>query len=241
MKFEIPISRWAARAGSLQSDQEWKAWLKCPEDLETTISVQPFEGISSMRLRRLESLGRGALAVGNELLASVPEDQPLSVLTVSEFGELETNDGLIETIVSDELVSPQKFSASVHNHILGQLCINLKLPCAGGASTGANSSLEMGLVEALSEMAEGRWVLVIAYEPRINEHYARWCGGEAPEYVVGLLLRPDAEQRFRMEKTPGLDNRPQSGIYGLQWLSFVVGLKKIFQGREGWIWTHVDD
>lgn len=237
IRFEIPIHAWSARAGSLRSKPEWQAWLDAPHEIEHSLAPERVPGLSPMKLRRVGRLGNAAIAVAAELLASLPPDQSLSVVTVSELGELETNDALIESIVADAPVSPQRFSASVHNHILGQVCIALDLACPGGAST---AGLEMGLVEALSELAAGRWVLVLVFEPRVDEHYAPWCGGSRPEYVVGLLLQSGARRRLALERATSPAGRDIPEPRGLHWLALLTGHAARLDGRGGWRWTHVD-
>jgi hypothetical protein len=135
-------------------------------------------------------------------------------------------------------MSPQKFASSVHNHVLGQLCINLALPCAGGASSGALAGLEIGMVEALSEMTMGHWVLLLAFEPTVDEHYARWCNGPAAEHMVGVLLQPAAPARLILERTCEAPCEIGSH-YALHWLSVLIGACSIFQGHDGWRWSHV--
>lgn len=237
IRFEIPIHAWSARAGSLRSEPEWRAWLDAPHEIEHTLAPERVPDISPMKLRRVGRLGNAAIAVAAELLASLPPDQSLSVVTVSELGELETNDALIESIVADAPVSPQRFSASVHNHILGQVCIALDLPCRGGAST---AGLETGLVEALSEITAGHWVLALAFEPRVDEHYAPWCGGARPEYVVGLLLQPGARHRVVLERSGAASGHDIPEPRGLHWLALLTGHAARLDGAGGWRWKHVD-
>lgn len=237
IRFEVPIHAWSARAGSLRSERDWRAWLDAPHEIEHTLVPERVPGISPMKLRRVGRLGNAAIAVAAELLASLPPDQSLSVVTVSELGELETNDALIESIVADAPVSPQRFSASVHNHILGQVCIALDLPCGGGAST---AGLEVGMVEALSEMESGHWVLALVFEPRVDEHYAPWCGGIRPEYVIGLLLQPGARRRLVLEWSSAPNTRDIPEPVGLHWLALLTGHADRLDGRGAWRWKHVD-
>lgn len=239
IRFELPIHAWAARAGDLKSESDWRAWLDDPRELPATITTERVAGTNPMQLRRLGRLGNAAVAIGKTLLEEVPSDRSLSVVTVSELGELETNDALIESIVAGAPVSPQRFAASVHNHVLGQLCINLGLPCRGGASTGG---LEVGLIEALGEMHTDRWVLALVFEPRVETHYAPWCGGTWPEHMVGVLLQPEADTRLVLERRsgstqPGAVPKPRA----LHWLALLTGQAKELAGEdEGWCWSHVD-
>ena len=239
IQFEIPIHRWSARAGELRSETDWQNWFAEPHDILEHIKIEPIKGINPMMLRRLGSLGTAAVSIAKELLACVPVKQSLSVLTVSELGELATHDVLIESIVSKTVVSPQRFAASVHNHILGQICINLELPCAGGASTGARGGLEIGLIEALSEMKIGNWVLVLILEPAVDENYAQWYGGRSQEHIVGVLLQPDASLKIRLQRLSNVQETEKLKLCALHWLSFVAGNVNQFDGQYGWRWTHV--
>ncbi|GJL82850.1 MAG: hypothetical protein DHS20C01_24840 [marine bacterium B5-7] len=193
-----------------------------------------------MMLRRAGSLGNAAVAISRQLLGSKPDVQSLSVVTVSEFGELENNDALIESVVAGRAVSPQKFAASVHNHILGQVCINLGLPCRGGASTGCNGSLEIGLIEALSELDSAKRVLVLIFEPEIDHHYANWCGGPAPEHMVGVVLNKDAPSSVLLERKSDYSQGNLTFPRTLEWLSFITRKADTFIGNNGWYWSHVD-
>ncbi len=239
MKFELPIEGWAARAGNLKTEQEWRQWFENPEKLSDEISHEKIEGISPMMLRRAGRIGSAAVSIGKQLLTGISSREPLSVVTVSELGELESSDVLIESVVSGSALSPQKFAASVHNHILGQMCINLNLPCCGGASTGARSGLEMGLIEGLSELEMGCRALVLAFEPKVDKNYADWCGGRSPEHVIGVMLRSGASNRLLLEKTFGGESSQIRKPYALHWLSLLAGVVDELYGREGWHWKHV--
>lgn len=240
MRFEVPIDAWSARIGAFGSREAIRGWLEHPVDPGPRIAPEPIPGVSAMALRRASGLGRAAIAIGRELLERVPAGEPLSVITVSELGELGTNDALIESVVAGEAMSPQRFSASVHNHVLGQLCTTLDLPLPGGASTGAASGLEIGMVEALGELAGGRRVLFLAFEPEVDEHYAPWLGGRAPEHMVGVLLAPDAPVRLLLERTGGPPPDPVPGVpHALAWLSLVDGRTTRLPGPDGWRWSHV--
>lgn len=239
MKFEIPVHRWAARAGNLKTEADWRRWLAAPCELADTINVEHVAGVDPMKLRRVGRLGNAALAISKELLSDLPELQPLSVVTVSELGELDANDALIESVVSGAHVSPQRFAASVHNHILGEVCINLGLECRGGASTGACDGFEVGLVEALGEMESGCWVLVLIYEPRVGEHYEKCFGRRSVEHMLGLLLQPSADIRLLLEKTDTDDSHEPRQPHALRWLAFLTGDTPEMRGRDGWHWKHV--
>lgn len=240
MRFEVPIDAWSARIGGRRTCEAIRDWLEHPVDPGPRIAPESIPGVSAMALRRTSGLGRAAIAIGRELLGRVPAGEPLSVITVSELGELGTNDVLIESVVAGETLSPQRFSASVHNHVLGQLCTTLDLPLPGGASTGAASGLEIGMVEALGELAGGRRVLFLAFEPEVDEHYAPWLGGRAPEHMVAVLLSPDAPVRVLLERSGGPPPDPVPGVpHALAWLSLVEGRTTQLAGPDGWRWSHV--
>lgn len=246
MRLLLPVERVAVRVGDLRRVDDVLCVLDGDAPLPPELAPEAVPGVSAMALRRATRLGNAAVAIAHELLAPCEERSSVSVITTSALGELQTNDALIEGVVGGGGVSPQKFSASVHNHVLGQVCIHLGLACPGGASTGGHGALEVGMVEALGELAAGGRVLLLAFEPRVEAHYAPWWGGTAPEHVVGILLEADATPGLALLREAHLPRDEHAGAsldpsrpHALRWLSLVAGRVDRFDGVDGWCWHRV--
>ena len=85
-----------------------------------------------MKRRRLSRLSRLSLRLAHTV---APDFQGYCVFG-SQHGELVTTQGLLESVVKGEIVSPAGFSASVHNTAVGLHSINCKnnYPCTSVAA-----------------------------------------------------------------------------------------------------------
>jgi len=120
-------------------------WLQHQEiellDLDTATDVK---FLPAIKRRRLSALSRLCLRLAHTI---VPEYQGKCVFG-SQHGELVTTQGLLQSIVAGEVVSPAGFSASVHNTAVGLHSINNQNTAACTSIAAGVDTLAMCFVEA---------------------------------------------------------------------------------------------
>ncbi len=142
-------------------------------DLEMATDVSFLPPLSR---RRLSGLTRLSLRLAHEC---APEFQGFCVFG-SQHGEILTTQKLLESIASNELVSPAGFSSSVHNTAVGMHSINNKneFPCTS-VSAGVDT-LTMCFFEAYALLKSGITdkVLVVYADDRIPDGLAEFVADE---------------------------------------------------------------
>lgn len=145
-----------------------------------------------IKRRRLSKLSRLCLRLAQTV---APDYQGYCVFG-SQHGELVTTQGLLESIVQGEIVSPAGFSASVHNTAVGLHSINCNntYPCtsiAAGLDTLAMCFVE---TQALLQSGEAQEVLLVCADDMVPEGLA--------DYVDENELKGFAA-RVRLGKSAG--------------------------------------
>ena len=135
------------------------------QDTATDVKFLP-----PIKRRRLSSLSRLSLRLAYTI---APEYQGNCVFG-SQHGELVTTQGLLQSIVEEQLVSPAGFSASVHNTAVGLHSINNQNTAACTSIAAGLDSLAMCFVEAygLLQQAQVERVLVVFADDRLPEELA---------------------------------------------------------------------
>jgi len=132
-----------------------------------------------MKRRRLSNLSKLSLRLAHTV---APDFQGYCVFG-SQHGELVTTQGLLESIVQGEIVSPAGFSASVHNTAVGMHSINTKntFPCTSLAA--GIDTLAMCFVEAAALLTSGeaQEVLLVCADDVVP--------GDLADYVEGNEIR----------------------------------------------------
>ena len=137
------------------------------DDIALNVSFLP-----PMSRRRLSKLSKLCLRLAHEVAA----DYQGYCVFGSQHGELVTTQGLLESIVGGDLVSPAGFSASVHNTAVGLHSINNKntYPCislAAGLDTLTSCFIE---ASAILEQQAVDNVLVVVADDKVPEGLAQY-------------------------------------------------------------------
>jgi hypothetical protein len=119
--------------------------------LLSTEQVLDVSFLPPLKRRRLSKLSRMSLRLAHTV---APDYQGYCVFG-SQHGELVTTQGLLESIVQGEIVSPAGFSASVHNTAVGLHSINCKntYPCTSIAA--GIDTLAMCFIESVALLNSG--------------------------------------------------------------------------------------
>lgn len=165
------VTRWAAWAPGLDTQDAWRAWLDQPAPIAADAPAQPpLTEMPAMMRRRIDPLGRAALQA-----AYWVQDDPSAgpVVFASRWGEIARSVALLQQQAQDEPLSPTQFSLSVHNasgalYSMARQDHQNYLAVAAGAH-----SAEAGVCEALGLLADGApQVLLVCFDAPLPPDYA---------------------------------------------------------------------
>jgi hypothetical protein len=180
------IDQWGAWAPGLESAADWNAWLATPSSPLPGGDLPSVNFLPAIQRRRLSSLGRMLFHVAWPLAEGQP---PMPLVFVSRHGETPRTLAILQTLASDEPLSPTQFSLSVHNAIIGQWSIlrgdNSEMTALAAQADG----LECAVLEAVGLLAEGApAVLVVVAEDAPPPLYAPYIAGVPCAYALALRL-----------------------------------------------------
>ena len=95
--------------------------------------------------RRLSALDKAGLTVLNKAFS----DNIENVVFSSQFGQIDRLNRLIEQYKSEQEVSPNTFSCSVHNYSAGFFLLNIKKPIPYTALSSFNNSISEGILASV--------------------------------------------------------------------------------------------
>lgn len=153
------------------------------------------EGLPANERRRLSATMRLALVVAEEALAD-PDEDAGGIATVFASGN---GDGDIIHAICEELarpepaISPTRFHNSVHNAPAGYWSIAAQAMTPHTAVAAHDATFAAGLLEAATIAAEGRPVLLVAYDRPLPEPLNRTRPGHG-EFACALLLNGAGDQ-----------------------------------------------
>jgi len=136
LRIDFVIDAWCAYSPGWQHHP---AATLLEQELATDVKFLP-----PLKRRRLSALTRLSLRLAHTI---APEFQGKCVFG-SQHGELLTTQGLLQSIVEHQIVSPMGFSASVHNTAVGVYSINSQNRSACTSIAAGLDSLVMCFVEA---------------------------------------------------------------------------------------------
>ena len=140
-------------------------------------------------------------------------------------------------------LSPTSFGLSVHNAIAGLFSIARSDHASHIAIAAGNSTVEHGVIEACSLLAEGEpAVLLVAYDCPLPEIYSSFQDCHEQPYAWAWLLKPPLKESFSLswsraaESAPRTIERPPSGLDVLRfYLRNDAILERVSDGRR-WLW-----
>ncbi|MDN0074383.1 beta-ketoacyl synthase chain length factor [Crenobacter sp. SG2303] len=180
------FDNWPQLAAQLSGEAPWQA---APTQLPAPQALPPAER------RRVGKPVRLALALGFEAATGVDTTTLATVFTASG-GDGDNMHALCTTLAEPErLVSPTRFTNSVHNGPAGYWGIAARAQAPCNVLSAFDAGFTMGLLETLGQVhGEQRAVLLIAYDTPYPGPLARLrplpdaCG-------VALLLSPERSER----------------------------------------------
>jgi len=205
---------WTMLAAQLRGDAIWQ---NAPTRLPAPQTLPPAER------RRVGKPVRLALALGFEAAAMAgAEPADLATVFTASGGDGDNLHALCSTLAEPErLVSPTRFTNSVHNAPAGYWGIAAQARAPSSVLSAYDASFAMGLLEALGQVrGEARRVLLIAYDSPYPGPLAALrplpepCG-------VALLLSPARSERSlaRLMLDAGADEAGSTGVTELDALA----------------------
>ncbi|HUX79851.1 MAG TPA: beta-ketoacyl synthase chain length factor [Alphaproteobacteria bacterium] len=141
-----------------------------------------------MLQRRLTPLGQRAL----EMLyncSSLPNSEQIPWVVSCRHGDMHRMVNLLSSLAKNEPLSPVDFSLSVHNAIIGAFSILTKNKKPHTALSGAELSLEMGLLEAFALQKEKKGTVgYIYYDMPLPQQYKGKIKNDCSEVCLAFLL-----------------------------------------------------
>lgn len=200
------VRHWAAWAPDRQSQHDWLDWCGNPS-LPAGEASPAASHVPALIRRRTHRLGRMALEALHTVAGNLPNKTP--IVYASRHGESIRSQELIEELLTENGVSPQSFSLSVHNAIIGIHTITQASRANVTALAGSHATGSALLTEATGLLASGNAsVLVVAcdevlpdvYTPYVDEPQApfAWAAELVPghDFIWDTGFRPDETHRL---------------------------------------------
>ncbi len=237
------LKRWSAWAPEVTSQADWRAWFASPVDLPEQ-GVPALPEIPAIRRRRLSNLSRMALKVAFDCLQG-EDGACVNSVFASHHGEMPIMLELTDAVIDRELLSPKKFSHSVHNTTAGHFSIETTNHHPSASLCGGRASFGYGFLEALTVLhrnPDNPTLLVLADVP-LPDFFAPYSRPPAFPYAFAVLLTHDSAAegtRLQLELAPDQDGAdelelPQALVF-LQWLLSEDTQLSLHHHHQRWTW-----
>ena len=235
------VESFSARTATTAQAASWMQWSRTgelPPD-----ETPPVCAVPALLRRRLTPLGRLALGALADL--GPKPDEPM--IFASSWGDISRSFSLMETLTSENEISPTHFSASVHNGIGAVASIWQSNTTAYKAICAEDFTSESALLEAWLMLCAGHEsVVLVRYEDVMPEAWYHDGLTDTPATAFAWAVRLTCEQPpqsvCRFELTPSQSSckcvRAPSH-YRLEDLAFLLSDATEFvhsDGQLAWIW-----
>lgn len=235
------VSRWSAWAPDHESHEDWRAWSQSPTPL-------PSEGhpdahfVPALLRRRCTPLSRIMLTAA---YACCREDERAGARTVfaSRHGSINESLSLLEAVAQHRVVSPAKFSHTVHNAQAGLFSIAASNREASSSLAAEEDTFAAGYLEALTHLERDpeRSVLLVVGDVPLAPTFAPLVDEPAVPYALGLLLQgagPGTRIDFSVAEQSARAGRLAwpDALEFLRWLLADEPELELGSGRLRWIW-----
>lgn len=235
----IHLERWSAWAPGLESENRWREWAENPFELDKEVSYPKVKFLPPMMRRRLSEVGKMALHVAYDC----HRDEQLRTVFASRHGEANQTVSILKDIVSNQPVSPTKFSLSVHNTSSGLYTISSENTAPATAIAARLDSFEMGFVEAhgcLASKRESRVMLVYVDAP-LKPPFDVLVDYEPPFAGAFILSAGPTENPLLLTLQPREGEEVSSSVHCLSFMQFLLNDDpeplQFVTDRLKWTWS----
>lgn len=237
---EFSVVDWSAWAPGLASKAAWQGWAQAPA-LPYGDDTPALSEVPAMQRRRIERLGR--MAIQAACWCEQPEEGgQVPLVFASRHGDVARSMELLDSLGSDDSMSPTAFGLSVHNAVAALYSIarghrGNYLALAAGRAT-----VEAACVEAYGLLADGApEVRVIVYESPLPPVYAGFADEPDPYYAWCWRLAPADHPgiRLSLDWAAAEADSPATALpHGLDTLRFLLAAEPVLQlAVDGQQWT----
>lgn len=233
------ISRFAAWAPGIESNDAWMAWANTPARIDGAAEPK-VAAMPPMLRRRAGQFGKMALEVA---YACLGDDAGVDTVFCSRHGETGRAIDLLGEMARGEPLSPTAFGMAVHNANSGLFSIARKDRRQAIALAGGQATLENGLIEACALLADGapRVLLVMADVP-LPGVLAAYADVHEQPYAFAWLVEPARGPHFSLswQAAPAAEGVAGAQPHALQALRFYLAGEDRFEyAAEGrrWRWS----
>lgn len=185
---KVTLSRWAAWAPGLETNEAWSAWALSPVPLDSQ-GVPDAKFLPAMLRRRCTALTRTMLAAAWGCLEA-DELPRLRSVFASRHGSINESIGLLENVVRREKLSPAVFSHTVHNAQAALFSIAAGNTAASSSLSAQEDTWACAFVEALTllERDPSAPVLVVIGDVPLAETFAPLVDEPSLPYAFACRL-----------------------------------------------------
>ena len=224
------IDQWRAWAPGLERAADWNAGMTALPTASVDDALPSVSFLPALQRRRLGALGRMLVHVAWPLAEGQP---PMPLVFVSRHGETPRTLAVLQTLATNEPLSPTQFSLSVHNAIIGQWSILRGDTSEMTALASEGDGLEHGLLEALSLLAEGApSVLLVVAEEAPPQLYRPFINDLPCAYALALRLVRGRDWQLQLGSADGPRAAWPHGF------SLLQALTEDFSGAASGTFTH---
>jgi len=200
----------------------WNAWEQVPDNTElwnhfgdrqgneSPIMLPKAQRIPTMLRRRLGSHGKLAMAAAESAIAATPKSMP--TVFSSQHGDLARTLELLDSLTSNEPLSPTHFSLSVHNAIAGIYSIarNDNSPTTALSSFVDDVSSALLETQLILEEQQCEFALCIVHDEPLPELYSTQSIPKRPYATAFLLSAKPSMSSKTLELSISPDDSPKS-------------------------------
>lgn len=181
------IAAHAAWAPGLETHEAWLAWAAHPFVIEGD-GVPGVRAMPALLRRRAGFWAKMSLEVA---YACIGNRTGVPSVFCSRHGDVVRSVALLQDLVHAEPMSPTEFGMSVHNATGGLFSIARGDHTHQLALSGGQSTVEYGVIEACSLMADGAAeVLLVVADVQLPQLYRAFDDEKGQPYAWAWLLRP---------------------------------------------------
>ncbi|PCJ59702.1 MAG: hypothetical protein COA79_09870 [Planctomycetota bacterium] len=177
--------------------EKWHAWLPAADEhidnnldtINISTDAPDFAFIPALTRRRLSFLTKISLYVTDKCFGS-QNTEKIQIIFASQHGELQSSIKLLNSIASEETLSPALFSLSVHNAAAGVFTILSKNTSPHCFVSAGEDTFLSSIMEAVGFLSEDKpiKVLLIIADDQVPAEYKRFYPDYRNSFAIGLFL-----------------------------------------------------